>query len=93
MAYQSKKNDTTLVTWAELNNLIKTYDKEWRLPTKGELEILYKQKTVSALLGSNFWISTEYNISWVWAWNIETRSNQYNHDKGATAVFCAVRDF
>ncbi len=88
-----KKNDTTLVTWAELNNLIKTYDKEWRLPTKGELEILYKQKTVSALLGSNFWISTEYNISWVWAWNIETRSNQYNHDKGATAVFCAVRDF
>jgi TPR repeat protein len=88
-----KKNDAALVTWPDANYLVKTYGHEWRLPTKGELEILYKRNTVKDLLGRIVWSCNVYNMSSAWVWGFSFGGNQFYLDKGAYAVVCAVRNF
>jgi DNA polymerase-1 len=84
--------ETGRVSWAEANYLAKSQGSDWRLPTKGELEILYNRKTLLGELLRDYWSSTEYNNSSAWHMNFY---NGYQHcsDKGGKALVCAIRAF
>lgn len=43
-------------------------DKEWRLPNRFELDVMYKNKSdIPILTSGGYWSSTEYNTNGAWA--------------------------
>jgi TPR repeat protein/5'-3' exonuclease len=85
--------DTGQVPWAEANYLAKLHGPDWRLPTKGELEILYNRKTLVGEFHSDYWSSTTlYNNSSAWYMSFYNGYQGYS-DKFSKVHVCAVRTF
>ena len=60
----------------------------WRLPTKDELNEIYKSD--NDLVGTNYWSSTEFNGNYAWG-QYFANGSQFNYGKGGTFYVRAAR--
>ena len=75
------------------NDLVLNGYSDWYLPSKDELNILYRNRNVIGGFNETFyWSSSEYNGSYAWIQNFADGS-QYGYIKGSTYRFRAVRAF
>ena len=60
---EAKSKDESLkMNWNKSIIAINHHENDWYLPTKNELDLLYKQKdTVGGFTNADYWCSTEYN--------------------------------
>jgi hypothetical protein len=82
-----------VMNWFEAVELCKSLGKGWRLPTKEELNILYKNKEeVCGFIYSYYWSSTENDnkLNASWEQNFKNGTQNYNN-KYYTAHVRAVR--
>jgi hypothetical protein len=57
----------TEVTWYNAKRECNELGKDWRLPTKEELDEMYNNKDlIGNFVNTNYWSSTEYNSNYVW---------------------------
>lgn len=57
----------TELTWYNAKRECKELGKGWRLPTKNELEEMYKNKDlIGNFVNTNYWSSTEHNSDYAW---------------------------
>jgi len=51
---------------------------DWRLPDKGELDLMYQNRTVlGGFLNAGYWSSTEYSTTTAWIQNFSTENITY----------------
>ena len=68
-------------TWAEAKEACAKLGTGWRLPTKEELNEMYKKRDVVGGFANNYyWSSTEYANGIAWGQDFDD-GNQYNLDK------------
>ena len=80
-----------LMSWHKAIVACKNLGPGWRLPTKDELNMLYKNKEEIGGFAINFyWSSTEYDSVNAWEQNFNI-GNQGSNDKGINAYVRAVR--
>ena len=57
----------TEVTWYNAKRECKELGKDWRLPTKEELDEMYNNKDlIGNFVNTNYWSSTEYSSDYAW---------------------------
>ena len=87
------------MNWEDAKKACRTLGKGWRLPTKAELNILYKnRKKIGGFVSNYYWSSTEISYKLVdptmTAWGQDFNSGRWDssfkHDK---YLVRAVRDF
>ena len=74
-----------IMSWHEAKIACKKLGTGWRLPTKDELYMLYKNREEIGGFADNFyWSSTENGASYAWLQNFfygnQTNSNKYNYN-------------
>jgi len=91
--------------WYEANNLISNsinHDtngakfKDWRLPTKRELNLMYfvySGGNAANLTGYIYWSSTERGNDDAWGQNFGNNGSEYSNSEGYSAIVRAVRAF
>lgn len=93
--------DQGISNWYEANDLLSNaanHDvngakfKDWRLPTKRELNLMYVQRTNIGANNSYYWSSTEYVNGNAWVQNFFS-GNQTTDGKDFTRFVSAVRAF
>ena len=63
--------------------------KDWRLPTKDELNVMYKNKDkIGGFANGYYWSSTEDGYDYAWKQTFNNGSEGYN---GSRYYFCNVR--
>lgn len=92
-------NDLPKMNWEAATKACAELGDGWRLPTKDELNLIYKNKddiggfSVSAVLYSDYWSSTEYNSSYgAWLQYFGNGLQDFNNKDGRYNVR-AVRTF
>ena len=84
-------DDLGMMNWHEAKIACKTLRKGWRLPTKDELNMLYKNKKEIGDFAINFyWSSTELDNYLAWRQDFNF-GNQYGFNKNFTYYVRAVR--
>ena len=57
----------TEVTWYNAKRECKELGKDWRLPTKDELDKMYDNKDlIGNFVNTNYWSSTDHNSDYAW---------------------------
>ena len=57
----------TEVTWYNAKRECNELGKDWRLPTKEELDEMYNNKDlIGNFINTNYWSSTEYSSNYAW---------------------------
>ena len=89
-------------TWYQANDLLSNADnhdahgakfKDWRLPTKRELNLLYAQRaSIGDFTSYYYWSSTEYDANYAWL-QFFNNGNQNYSNKDYTSFVRAVRAF
>ena len=78
-------------TWHEAKEACEALGEDWRLPTKEELNEMYKKRDVVGGFANNYyWSSTEYANGIAWGQDFDD-GNQYNLDKYYYRYVRAVR--
>ena len=82
------------MNWRGAQKACAKLGKGWRLPTKDELNVMYKNKdNINRGFDiSLYWSSTEYGSSLAWSQNF-ANGGQYHSNKNATVYVRAVRAF
>ena len=79
-------------TWAEAKEACEALGEDWRLPTKVELNEMYKKRdVVGGFAFYGYWSSTEYDGNVAWSQDF-SNGNQYNYNKNYPSNVRAVRD-
>jgi hypothetical protein len=79
------------MNWEEANTECALLGEGWRLPTRGELLLMYENKTVVGGFANNYyWSSTESDFSYAWYFTFDLGSAD-NLNKGNTSYVRAVR--
>jgi hypothetical protein len=98
LAAKAADEDNEL-NWDEAKYACSAYGSDWRLPTKDELDLLYKQKSVvGGFAKSCYWSSKEYysnksNKAWFQLFSGATKGPQSAISKNRTNRVRAVRAF
>ena len=89
-------------TWYQVNDLLSNADnhdahgakfKDWRLPTKRELNLMYAQRaSIGDFTTYYYWSSTEYDANYAWL-QFFNNGNQNYSNKDYTSFVRAVRAF
>jgi curved DNA-binding protein CbpA len=80
-------------TWHEAKKISSTNPKEWHLPTKAELKLLYEQRDlVGGFSNQLYWSSSESNSFDAWFQNFYT-GDQLNGNKNLTHRVRSIRSF
>jgi hypothetical protein len=84
----------SMMNWQDAINACKALRKGWRLPTKDELNTLYKNKDAIGgfEMHSYYWSSTEFDGTKAWP-QAFFDGNQYEYNKSTTFYVRAVRNF
>lgn len=83
--------DLGRMTWHDAKIACKKLGLEWRLPTKDELNMLYKNKEeIGDFVNNYYWSSTEYNNFGVWT-QYFSNGTQNGSSKNYTIRVRAVR--
>jgi len=67
---------------------------DWRMPTQGELQLLYDRSKYTSVYDRNIHLSTDLiHISSIWTWASETRNDEcygafFNMNSGGGSWFC-----
>lgn len=62
------EDKTIEANWVDAIKLAKAHGRDWRLPTKYELNLLYEQKSVvDDYADGKHWCSTEDDINFAWS--------------------------
>ena len=79
--------------WGEAKKACKNLGDGWRLPSKSELNLLYKNKEkIGGFANSYYWSSTENDNNNAWKQNFNN-GNQNNNNKNNTNYVRPVRGF
>ncbi len=79
------------MNWHEAVETCKKLGPGWRLPTKNELNMLYKnRKEIGSFALNYYWSSTEFDGNFAWFQNF-TNGLQFNYDKLNPIYVRAVR--
>ena len=70
------KSTERLLSWSEAFAYVESLGDGWRLPSKGELDLIYN--SVNDFVGSCYWSSTEINGNGAWDQNFSNGSQNYN---------------
>lgn len=66
-------------------------DKEWRLPNRFELAVMYKNKSdIPILTSGGYWSSTEYSFNYAWSQRF-SEGYQYVYTKNTNYLVRCVR--
>lgn len=80
-----------IMNWHEAKIACKNLGKGWRLPTKDELNMLYKnKKEIGSFVNGIYWSSTEDDNGYLWK-QLFTTGLQYTNDRIITYYTRAVR--
>jgi clan AA aspartic protease (TIGR02281 family) len=81
------------MTWDIAKAVCAALGAGWRLPTKEELNELYKHKdAIGGFAAANYWSSSEYSSNFAWYQNFFF-GNQFYYNKGNISAVRAVRTF
>jgi hypothetical protein len=81
------------MTWAQAKAKCHRLGNGWRLPTKNELNVMYKNKDRIGRFAYNYyWSSTEYDFNYAWYQDFDGGSQPSNY-KFNTYHVRAIRDF
>jgi formylglycine-generating enzyme required for sulfatase activity len=81
------------MNWKDAKAECAKLGKGWRLPTKDELNVMYKKKNkIGGFANYYYWSSTEYNNNFAWVQNFDD-GGQYDDYKGNKYDVRAVRAF
>lgn len=85
--------DDARATWHDAKRIAQAYGSGWRLPTKPELNQLYKNKdVVGGFAVDGYWSSTESDALYAWL-QLFYIGNQYGYGKDGMLRVRAVRAF
>lgn len=85
------KKDLAVMNWHDANKACEALGKGWRLPTKEELELLYKNKNkIGGFVSDYYWSSSEANKNAAWKQDFDY-GNQHGYDKNQKRNVRAVR--
>jgi hypothetical protein len=89
----AKKDFPKKMNWIDANKACADLGKGWRLPTKDELNLIYKNKDkIGGFAINQFWSSTEYDTSQAWLQAFDNGSQDF-YIKGYEPCVRAVRSF
>lgn len=81
------------MTWEKAKAKCYRLGKGWRLPTKNELNVMYKNKDrIGGFANDYYWSSTEYGSSHAWGQNVNA-GYQLNYLKNVASYVRAIRAF
>jgi len=81
------------MTWEKAKAECYRLGKGWRLPTKNELNVMYKNKDrIGGFADDYYWSSTEYGSSHAWGQNVNA-GYQLNYLKNVASYVRAIRAF
>jgi hypothetical protein len=81
------------MTWEDAMKACADLGDGWRLPTKKELNILYKNKDkIGGFASGYYWSSTEFDANYIYVWGQNFYGgSQYDYGKSNSAYARAVR--
>ena len=80
--------------WDDAKEICAKLGKGWRLPTKSELSILYRNKTKLRFQSTQeYWSSTEYDPNYFWCGNMVNGGQGSGHKSESYCYVRAVRSF
>jgi hypothetical protein len=87
------KSDLGQMTWIHAKQACRNLGGDWRLPTKEEIEKIYKYKDrIGGFKDHSYWSSSEFSDNYAWYFNFNDGFAN-NHDKYVSANYVrAVRD-
>ena len=81
------------MNWRGAQKACAKLGKGWRLPTKNELNVMYKNKDrIGGFADDYYWSSTEYGSSHAWGQNVNA-GYQLNYLKNVASYVRAIRAF
>ena len=81
------------MNWDDAKLACAKLGKGWRLPTKNELNVMYKNKDrIGGFADDYYWSSTEYGSSHAWGQNVNA-GYQLNYLKNVASYVRAIRAF
>ena len=88
----SMKDLEGVFTWDEAVEEVKKLGEGWRLPTKEEINLMYRHKDkIGGFVEDGYWSSTEYGAYLAWVQDF-TNGNHYSNNKNFTNYYVrAVR--
>jgi len=81
------------MNWQDAKNACEKLGNGWRLPSKDELNILYKNKDkIGGFASYDYWSSTEFDNGFAWYRNFDDGSQSF-YNKYDTGYVRAIRAF
>jgi len=64
--FEITRNDLFSMNWDDAKRVCESLGKGWRLPTKDELNLIYKNKNIIGNYSNSYWGSDEYDSDHAW---------------------------
>jgi hypothetical protein len=95
--YKECSGELGAYSWAEAVNQAKNHKgggfNNWRLPDRGELDLMYRSRTaIGGFSSAAYWSSTEYSSNYAWCQSF-SYGNKGTDNKSSSNRVRAVRDF
>jgi len=65
--FEITRNDLFSMNWDDAKRVCESLGKGWRLPTKDELNLIYKNKNIIGNYSNSYWGSDEYDSDHAWS--------------------------
>ena len=76
--FEVAQNDFPMMNWDDAKKACANLGSGWRLPTKDELNLMYKnRKKIGGFANNYYWSSTEYLNRFAWRQNLSAGRQDY----------------